>query len=98
MERNYAVLGGGVLGLTAAYRLLQRGHRVTIFEREAEAGGLAAGFVAGFVVEPEGAGRLAGGPVYLDKFYHHLFRSDHRITALIEELGLGDDLEWRRPL
>jgi protoporphyrinogen oxidase len=94
MSRDYAVLGGGVLGLTVALRLLQRGHRVTLFEREAEPGGLA----AGFVVEPEGSGRLAGQPVYLDKFYHHLFQSDHHVTALIKELGLGRDLEWPRPL
>ncbi len=93
MTRNYAVLGGGVLGLTAAVRLLQRGHHVTVFEREAEPGGLA----AGFVVEPEGAGRLAGAPVYLDRFYHHIFTSDRHVIALIRELKLGDELVWPRP-
>lgn len=94
MSRSYAVLGGGVLGLTTALRLLQRGHRVTLFEREAEAGGLA----AGFVVAPEGAGAVAGEQVWLEKFYHHLFASDRHITKLIQEVGLGDALEWQRPL
>ncbi len=82
MTRN-GVLGGGALGLTAALRLLQRGERVVLIERETEPGGLAAGF-------PLGAS-------HLEKFYHHLFRSDTDATALIEELGLGDRLVWPRP-
>ncbi|HEX6816761.1 MAG TPA: NAD(P)/FAD-dependent oxidoreductase [Ktedonobacterales bacterium] len=101
MARRYAVLGGGVLGLTAALRLVERGHEVRVFERESEPGGLA----AGFVVEPEGTGLSvgntslqAGQAVYLEKFYHHLFRTDHAITRLIEEVGMGADLEWLRPL
>ncbi|NLO89655.1 MAG: FAD-dependent oxidoreductase [Clostridia bacterium] len=35
-----AVVGGGPAGLTAAYYLRQRGHRVTIFEAEQELGGM----------------------------------------------------------
>lgn len=80
-----AVLGGGALGLTLALRLAQRGHRVTVFEREPTPGGLAAGFKPG----PDSR--------YLDKFYHHLFRSDRRAIALIHELGLGANLEWGSP-
>jgi protoporphyrinogen oxidase len=90
-ERRYAILGGGVLGLTAALRLLERGRRVTIFEREAEPGGLAAGFRIGEVA----SGRQG---VWLEKFYHHLFRSDTAIARLIGELGMDAELEWRRPL
>ncbi|HEY7983164.1 MAG TPA: NAD(P)/FAD-dependent oxidoreductase [Ktedonobacterales bacterium] len=96
MAREIAVLGGGVLGLTAALRLQQRGHRVTVFEREAEPGGLAAGFPVR-AADPAAPAPLAGG-VWLEKFYHHLFRSDRAITRLIAEVGLGDDLVWRRPL
>ncbi|HEV7129557.1 MAG TPA: NAD(P)/FAD-dependent oxidoreductase [Ktedonobacterales bacterium] len=92
MARNYAVLGGGVLGLTVALRLLQAGERVTLYEREAEPGGLAAGF------EVVPASETGGEPVWLDKFYHHLFRSDTTIIRLIHELGMDDQLDWRRPL
>jgi protoporphyrinogen oxidase len=91
VERDYAILGGGVLGLTAALRLLQRGRRVTIFERESEPGGLASGFRVG-------SRSAQSEDVWLEKFYHHLFRSDRAIARLIAEVGLGDALEWRRPL
>jgi protoporphyrinogen oxidase len=77
------VLGGGPLGLTAALRLAQAGHRVEVIERESVAGGLAAGFPV--------------GGAYLEKFYHHLFRTDRAIVDLIREVGLAERLIWRRP-
>ena len=83
-DRRVAVLGAGALGLTVALRLSQRGDRVTVYERESLPGGLA----AGFEIEPE---------MWLEKFYHHLFRSDRFAIALIHELGLGDALTWSRP-
>lgn len=80
---EYAVLGGGALGLQAAYRLSSAGQKVMVFEREELAGGLASGFQI--------------DDVWLDKFYHHIFRSDKTVIALIEELGLGKLLEWQHP-
>lgn len=78
------VLGGGALGLAAAYRLVQNGARVTVLEKESSVGGLAASFPV--------------GGSYLEKYYHHLFRSDRVITELIEELGLGSKLIWEKPV
>ncbi|HEY8284666.1 MAG TPA: FAD-dependent oxidoreductase, partial [Chloroflexota bacterium] len=83
------VLGAGALGLTLAYRLAQQGDSVTVIEREPDAGGLAAGFVV--------SRQADGTPVYLEKFYHHLFRADRAATALIDELGLGDRMVWPKP-
>jgi protoporphyrinogen oxidase len=77
------VLGGGALGLGAALRLAQAGRRVTVIEREPQLGGLAAGFRV--------------GPNALEKFYHHIFKTDTTIIGFIEELGLGDRLLWGRP-
>ena len=83
---GWGVLGAGALGLTVALRLAQRGEPVTVLEREPAAGGLAAGFP------------FPGMPnTYLEKFYHHLFRSDRDAIALIDELGLGARLVWPRP-
>lgn len=81
---RYGVIGGGVLGLTAAKLLLEHGHDVVVVERAAVPGGLA----ASFEIEPG---------MWLEKFYHHLFRSDRRATALIDELGLSHRLAWSRP-
>ena len=80
---DVAVIGGGALGMAGARRLAQGGARVTLFEREPQPGGLTAGFKV--------------GANWLDKFYHHLFRTDRRMIGLFEELGLGDRLQWGRP-
>src|SRR5947208_10876674 len=80
---SVGVLGGGALGLGAALRLAQAGRPVTLIEREPQLGGLAAGFSV--------------GPSHLEKFYHHIFRTDTTIIAFIRELGLGDRLLWGQP-
>jgi len=79
--RQVAIVGGGVTGMAAADFLSQHGVACTIYERDSALGGLAGSF------EVDG-GRL-------EKFYHHLFTSDRAMAALIEELGLGSDLEWK---
>ncbi|WP_135363638.1 NAD(P)/FAD-dependent oxidoreductase [Halosimplex halophilum] len=75
------VVGGGIAGLAAAYRLQERGREVQVFEASDDVGGLAAVY------------GTAGDPI--EKFYHHLSASEETIVELIEDLGLGDDLEWR---
>jgi protoporphyrinogen oxidase len=76
-----AIVGGGVAGLTAAYRLIQSGHDVALFEAAPELGGLVRTF------------DVAGEP--LEAYYHHIFTTDTTIISLIEELGLGDRLVWK---
>ena len=77
-----AVLGAGVAGLVAAYRLTQAGHVCDVYERWPGLGGQAATLDVG------------GGDL-LERYYHHLFTSDRHIVALYEELGMGDELEWK---
>lgn len=79
------VLGGGSLGLTAAWRLTRTGRAAVVVEAQSQTGGLAAGF------------EVADG-VWLEKFYHHIFRSDTHAIALISELSLEDRLEWKTPV
>ncbi len=74
------IVGGGIAGLAAAYRLQQRGHEVQVFEASDDVGGLAATY------------ETERRPI--EKFYHHLSKSEETIVDLAEELGFGDDLEW----
>jgi protoporphyrinogen oxidase len=82
---RYGVIGAGALGLTVALRLAEQGHEVTVLERDPVPGGLAGSF------------EVAPG-IWLEKFYHHLFKTDRFAVALIEQLGLGEALQWHRPV
>src|SRR4030067_2034948 len=76
------IVGGGLTGLTVAQGLLKKGHEVVVFEGE------------------QRGGRAGGTPfpaaeqIYLDKYYHHIFKSDQAITEMIKEYGLLSDLLW----
>jgi protoporphyrinogen oxidase len=74
------IVGGGVLGMTLAWRLRAAGHRVTIIEGAASPGGLAA---------PQELGGFTW-----DRFYHVILLSDGQLRGLLDELGLGDLLRW----
>lgn len=75
------VVGGGYAGLAAAWRLQSAGHEVTVYEAADDIGGLA------------GTTETAGDPI--ERYYHHLSRSEETIVEVIETLGLDDRLEWR---
>jgi protoporphyrinogen oxidase len=77
-----AVIGAGVAGLVCAYRLTQEGHVCDVYERWPGLGGQAATLDVG-------SGDL------LERYYHHLFTSDRHIVELYEELGMGEELEWK---
>jgi protoporphyrinogen oxidase len=80
---NVAVLGAGVAGLVCAHRLTQAGHVCDVYERWPGLGGQAATLDV-------------GGGALLERYYHHLFTSDRHIVELYDELGMGDELEWKR--
>ena len=79
-NKNVAIIGGGITGLVAGYRLLQKGYKIIIFEKSDILGGLLGGF------------KING--VYLEKAYHHVFKTDREIISIIKELGLQNKLKW----
>jgi protoporphyrinogen oxidase len=77
---RWAVIGGGVLGLSLAHRLVDRGEDVTLLEAAPELGGLAAAWQLGDVV--------------WDKHYHVILLSDLRTRGMVQDAGLADELHW----
>ena len=75
-----AIVGGGIAGLAAAYRLQQAGVDAHVYEAADELGGLAATW-------PTRGDRI-------EKFYHHLSKSEQTIVDLAEQIGVGDRVEW----
>ncbi|MFO1153718.1 MAG: NAD(P)/FAD-dependent oxidoreductase [Rhodospirillales bacterium] len=78
--RGWAVVGGGLLGLTMAHRLTQAGKRVTVFEAAPQLGGLASAWQLGDVV--------------WDRHYHVIMLSDMSLRNLLGEIGLADELRF----
>lgn len=75
--KSIAVLGGGITGLTTAYRLAQRGHRVRVFESAGRIGGaIRTERSDGWLIELGPNTMLAGDPA---------------VQALLEELGLANE-------
>ena len=76
------ILGAGAMGLAAAYRATVLGHQVTLLEAGSEPGGMMAHFdLGGFSVE---------------RYYHFVCTPDEPTFALMRELGIGDQMRWRR--
>lgn len=80
-----AIIGAGITGLTIGFRLSKKGHKVTIFEKDSFAGGLASGF------------KEKNWLWHLDKNYHHLFTTDQAIKKLLNDLNLNSKLFFEKP-
>lgn len=79
-SKNLAIVGGGVMGVTLAYKLAQAGMKVTIYERGDKLGGLAT-----YILYDD---------VRIDRFYHTILSSDMSMQNLIEETGVSDRLHF----
>ncbi|HSC87797.1 MAG TPA: NAD(P)/FAD-dependent oxidoreductase [Polyangiaceae bacterium] len=78
--RTYAVIGGGMMGLTVALRLAEQGHAVTLYEASNRLGGLAAPWQL--------------GPITWDRHYHVTLLSDSFTRGLFRDLALEDEMNW----
>ncbi len=76
------VIGGGVAGMTTAYRLMQGGHEVALYEASPSSAASSA--------------RSRSAASKLEAYYHHIFSTDTTIIDLIDELGVGDRLQVGR--
>jgi protoporphyrinogen oxidase len=81
-SRNWAVVGGGFLGMTLALRLVKQGKRVTLFEAAPTLGGLASAWQLGGII--------------WDKHYHVTLFSDGFVRSLLQELGLEGQMRWSK--
>jgi protoporphyrinogen oxidase len=79
-SEKWAIVGGGVLGMTLAHRLAQKGKQVTLFESAPYLGGLASVWQLGDIV--------------WDRHYHVTLLSDLCIRALLDEMGLDKEMQW----
>ena len=74
------IIGGGITGLSAGYKLSKLGHKISIFESGSFLGGQASTIkIEDFEIE---------------KAYHHLFATDKSILDLYKELGIKNELNW----
>lgn len=79
-KKRWAIVGGGILGMTLALRLAQQGKQVTLFEASPSLGGLA------------DAWQL--GDITWDRHYHVTLLSDMALRKILEELQLLDEMNW----
>lgn len=79
---SIAVVGGGFTGLTAAWKLSEKGAQVTVLEASENLGGLAGGC------------ELLGEPV--EKAYHFLYKTDEYMLKVLDELSLRERLTYHK--
>ena len=79
---DVVVIGGGMAGLATADALMRAGFTVHVIEAAPAVGGLARSVVVG------------GEEV--EAYYHHIFPQDRETKALVDRLGMSEQLEWRR--
>ncbi|MFN8390982.1 MAG: NAD(P)/FAD-dependent oxidoreductase [Bdellovibrionota bacterium] len=79
-EERWGIVGGGMLGLSLALRLVSQGKHVTVLEGASSIGGL--------------AGTWTIGDIQWDKHYHVTLLSDRALRRLIADIGLEHQCRW----
>ena len=77
---KWGIIGGGIMGMTLAHRLSQKGEEVTLFEAAGEIGGLTSSWKM--------------NEVEWDKFYHVILLSDFNTRNILKEIGLEKEIQW----
>ena len=79
-QKSWGIIGGGMMGMTLALRLSQKGYKVILYESAEKTGGL--------------AGSWKMNDVIWDQFYHVILMSDLNTRKILKEIGLENDLRW----
>jgi len=77
---DWGIIGGGIMGMTLALRLIEKGHKVTIYESSGVAGGLTSAWRMNDIV--------------WDRFYHVILMSDLNTRKVLTEIGLENEINW----
>jgi glycine/D-amino acid oxidase-like deaminating enzyme len=85
MSSPFVVIGGGIAGMAAAWRLARAGLPVTLLEAHSSLGGRLAGM------------RAAGAPTLFDNGPHLFLSAYARTRQLLKEMGLAGDFEFPWP-
>ena len=79
-KKKWAIVGGGMLGMTLAHRLASNDNEVSLIEAGKNVGGLASAWKLDEIV--------------WDKFYHVILLSDTHLLKILKEIGLEKELNW----
>ena len=77
---NIGIIGAGVTGIGAAWRLARQGHSVTLYEKEGGIGGLARAMVL--------------NERHVERYYHFIMTADTYLLEMIRDMGVEDRLNW----
>ncbi len=80
MKRTAVIIGGGVSGLSAAYKFVQAGWNAHLLEARDELGGLTRSMDLG-------SGRI-------ERYYHFICGGDTHLLRLADELGVADKIHF----
>ncbi|MCA9196504.1 MAG: NAD(P)/FAD-dependent oxidoreductase [Planctomycetales bacterium] len=79
-NQRWAIVGGGMMGLSLAHQLTQDGQSVSIIEASHNLGGLADAWQV--------------GDITWDRHYHVILLSDSHLREFLEQIGLQDEFRW----
>ncbi len=74
------IIGAGITGIGAAWRLAAKGHKVTLYEKEGGIGGLARAMTL--------------NEQYVERYYHFIMGADTQLREIIKDMGVEDQLNW----
>jgi protoporphyrinogen oxidase len=79
LTRDICIVGGGLCGLTAAFSLSEVAS-VDLLEKQPVLGGCLSSYHMDTYT--------------IERYYHHCFSGDIALISLLQEIGIGDRLEW----